>query len=58
MTTLHDYLRKKTTINVGKGLTDDGKNQEGVKFASVNAGKDVISICVVPIKVHYGNSGA
>ena len=53
--TLHGYLRKKTAINSDKGLTD-GKN-EGVKCASVNTGTDVICMCVVPIKVQYGNSG-
>ena len=57
VTTLHGYLRKKTTINSDKGLTDDRKNQEGMKCASVNAGTDVISMCVVPIKVQHGNSG-
>ena len=57
VTTLHGYLRKKTAINIGKDLTDDGKNQEAVKCASDNAGTDVISMCVVPIMVQYGNSG-
>ena len=57
VTTLHGYLRKKTTINSDKGLTDDGKNQEGVKCASVNTGTDVVSVCIVSIKVKYGNSG-
>ena len=56
VTILHDYLRKKTTINSDRGLTDDKKN-EGVKCASVNTGRDVISTCVVPLKVQYGNSG-
>ena len=32
------------------------KNQGDVKCASVNTGTDVISMCVVPIKVQYGNS--
>ena len=53
---LHGYLRKKTAINSDKGLTDDGKNQ-GLKCASVNTGAVVISMCAVPIKVQYGNSG-
>ena len=57
VTSLHGYLRNKTAINNDKGLTDDEKNQGGVKCASVNAGTDVISMCVVPIKVQYGNSG-
>ena len=56
VTTLHGYLRKKTAINSDKGLTDDGEN-EGVKCASVNTDTDIISMCVVPIKVQYGNSG-
>ena len=55
VTILHSYLRKKTAINSDKGLPD-GKN-EGVKCASANTGTDVISMCVVPIKVQYGNSG-
>ena len=55
VTTFHGYLSKKTAINSDKGLTDDGKN-EGVKCASVNTGTDVISVCVAPIKVQYGNS--
>ena len=57
VTTLHGYLRKKTTINSEKGQADDRKNQEGVECASVNTGTDVISMCVVPLKVQYGNSG-
>ena len=57
LTTLHGYLRKKTAINSDKVLTDDGKNQEGVKCVSVSTGTDVVSICVVPIKVKYFNSG-
>ena len=56
MAILHGYLRKKTAINSDKGLTDDEKN-EGVKCASVNTDTDIISMCVVPIKVQYGNSG-
>ena len=56
VTTLHGYLRKKAAINSDKSLTGDGKN-EGVKCASVNTGTDVISMCVVPIKVQYCNSG-
>ena len=28
-----------------KGLADDGKNEDGVKCASVNSGTDVISMC-------------
>ena len=56
VTTFHGYLRKKTAINSDKGLTDDEKN-EGVKCASVNTDTDIISMCVVPIKVQYGNSG-
>ena len=56
VTTLHGYLRKQAVINSDKGLTDDGKN-EGVKCASVNTSTDVISLCVVPIKVQYDNSG-
>ena len=57
VTTLHGYLRIKTAINSDKGLTDDGKNQEGVKCVSVNTGTDVVSMCVVPIKMKYGNYG-
>ena len=45
------YLRKKTAINSDKGLADGGKSQEGVKYASVSTGTDVISIWAVPIKV-------
>ena len=56
VTTLHGYLRKKIAINSDKDLTYDGKNT-GVKYTSVNAGTDVISVYVVPIKVQYGNSG-
>ena len=48
---LQGYLRKTTAINSDKGLTHDGKNQESVKCASVNTGTDLISMCVVPIKV-------
>ena len=33
------------------------KKRGGVKCASANTGTDVISMCVVPIKVQYGNSG-
>ena len=54
---IHGYLRKKTAANNKKGLTDGRKNQGGMKCASVNTGTDVISMCVVPIKVQYGNSG-
>ena len=57
MTTLHGYLRKKTVVNSDKDLTDDGKNQECVKCASFNTGTDVVSMCAVPIKMKYGNSG-
>ena len=57
VTTLHDYLRKKTAINSDKSLADNGKNQGGVKCASISTGTDAISMCVVPIKVQYGNSG-
>ena len=56
LTTVHGYLKKKAVINSDKALTDDGKN-EGVKCASVNAGTDVISMCLVPTKVQYDNSG-
>ena len=54
---LQGYLRKTTAINSDKGLTHDGKNQESVKCASVNTGTDLISMCVVPIKVQYVNFG-
>ena len=57
MTTIQGYLRKTTAINSDKGLTHDGKNQESVKCASVNTGTDLISMCVVPIKVQYVNFG-
>ena len=57
MTTLHGYLRKKTAINIDKDLADDGKNQGGVKCASVNTGTVAISMCVVPLKGQYNNSG-
>ena len=43
-------------INSDKGQADNRKNQ-GVKCASVNTGTDVISMCVVPIMVQYGDSG-
>ena len=33
------------------------KVKEGVRCASVNIGTDVISMCVVPIKIQYGSSG-
>ena len=56
VTTFHGYLRKKTAIKRDKGLTNDGEN-EAVKCASVNTGTNVISMCVVLIKVQYGNSG-
>ena len=57
VTTLHGYLRIKTAINSDKGLTDDGKNQEGIKCVSVNTGTDVVSMCVVPINMKYSNYG-
>ena len=56
VTTLHDCLRKKTAIKSEKCLTDARKNQGGVKWASVNTGTYVISMCVVPIKMQHGNS--
>ena len=56
MAALHDYLRKKTAIQSEKCLTDAKKNQGGVKWAWVNTGTYVISMCVVPIKMQYGNS--
>ena len=46
VTNTHGYLKKKTTINIDKGLTDDGKNR-GAKYASVNTGPDITSMCVV-----------
>ena len=52
VTTFQGYLKNKATINSDKGLAND----EGVKYASVNTGTDVISMCVIPIKVQYGNS--
>ena len=57
MTTIQGYLRKTTAINSDKRLTHDGKNQESVKCASVNTGTDLISMCVVPIKMQYVNFG-
>ena len=57
VTTLQGYLRKTAARNSDKGLTHDGENQESVRYASVNTGTDVISMCVVPIKVQYVNSG-
>ena len=56
-TTLDGYFRKKIAITNDKRLTHDEKNQGGVKCASVNTSTDVISICIFPIKVQYGNSG-
>ena len=56
MAALHDYLRKKTAIQSEKCLTDAKKNQGGVKWAWVNTGTYFISMCVVPIKMQYGNS--
>ena len=56
VTTAHGYLRKKAVINSDKALTDDGKN-EVVKCASVNTGTDLTSMCLVPTKVRYDNSG-
>ena len=45
MTTLHDYLEKKTAINSDKGLNNDGKN-ESVKVSLINTGTDVVSMSV------------
>ena len=56
-TTLDGYLRKKIAITNDKRLIQDEKNQGGVKCASVNTSTDVISKCIFPIKVQYGNSG-
>ena len=47
VTTLNGYLRKKTAINNDKDLTDDEKNQGGVKCTSVNTGTDVITLVCV-----------
>ena len=60
VTTFHDNvitlgLKKEAAINSDKGLADDEKNQGGVKCASVNTGTDVISMCLVAIKVQYDN---
>ena len=45
VTTLHDYLEKKTAINSDKGLTNDGEN-ESVKVSLINTGTDVVSMSV------------
>ena len=45
VTTLHDYLEKKTAINSDKGLNNDGKN-ESVKVSLINTGTDVVSMSV------------
>lgn len=46
------------TYYLHKTMEESGKfHQESVKWASVNSGTDVISMCGVPIKVQYGNPG-
>ena len=59
-TTLHGYVRKKadnTQHQCNSEASEERKDGEVAACASLNTGMEVISMCVVPVKLRYGDSG-
>ena len=59
-TTLHGYIRKKadnTPHQFNSEASEERKDGEVVACASLNTGMEVISVCVVPVKLRHGDSG-
>ena len=59
-TALHGYIRKKvdnTQHQCNSDANEERKDGEVAECASLNTGMEVISMCVVPVKVRHGDSG-
>ena len=59
-TTLHGYIRKKvdnTQHQCNSDASEERKDGEVAACASLNTGMEVISMCVVPVKLRHGDSG-
>ena len=59
-TTLHGYIRKKvdnTQHQFNSEARDEKKDGEVAACASINTRMEVISMCVVPVKLRHGGSG-
>ena len=59
-TTVHGYVRKKvdnTQHQCNSEASEERKDGEVAACASLNAGMEVISMCVVPVKLSHGDSG-
>ena len=58
--TLHGYVRKKvnnTHHQCNSEASEERKDGEVAAYASLNTGMEVISMCVVPVKLRHGDSG-
>ena len=59
-TALHGYIRKKvdnTQHQCNSDASEERKDGEVAECASLNTGMEVISMCVVPVKLRHGDSG-
>ena len=59
-TALHGYIRKKvdnTQHQCNSDASEERKDGEVAACASLNTGMEVISMCVVPVKLRHGDSG-
>ena len=59
-TTLHDYIRKKvdnTQHQCNSEASEERKDGGVAACASSNTGMEVISMCIVPVKLIHGDSG-
>ena len=59
-TTLHGYVRKKvdnTQNQCNSEASEERNDGGGAACASLNPDMEVISMCVVPVKLRHGNSG-
>ena len=60
LTTLHGYVRKKVDNSqhqCNREESEEKKYSEIAACASLNTGMEVISMCVVSVKLRHGNSG-
>ena len=59
-TTIHGYVRKKvdnTQHQCNSEASEERSDGEVAACASLNTGTEVISMCVVPVKLRHGDSG-
>ena len=60
LTTIHGYARNKvdnTQHQCNSETSEARRDDEVAAYASLNTGMEVISMCVVPVKLRHGNYG-